>query len=545
MKNSTLARLTYWLVALLFPLLAMAQTPTPAPDLAANNTVAVTTLNPALPTIFIAGDSTAQMHTDLPVQGWGVPFADYFNPAKVNIANRARGGRSSRTFITEGHWDNLLAEVKSGDYVLIQFGHNDGGAINEEPPGSTRPLRARGTLPGLGEESQEIDNAVTKKHEVVHTFGWYLRKMIADTKAKGATPVIMSPTARNIWENGKVERGMGSYRPWCLAIAKAAGIQYIDLARIVADKYQAFGPEKVKEYFGNDHTHNIVIGADLNAASVVAGLKGIRKGPYEALLSEKGVAIEADRFGWLNLPEPADTKLPSIFLIGDSTVRNGGGDGEGGQWGWGDYLSEHFDPAKVNIVNRAIGGLTGRTFLNQGHWERALMLVKSGDYLLMQFGTNDGGPINDNSRARGSLKGVGEETEEIDNLLTKQHEIVHTNGWYLRKFVREAKAAGVTPIICSLVPRKIWENGRIKRATELVGWQKQVAQEEGVPFIDLNELVAARYDELGEKKTDALFADEHTHTSLEGAKVNATIVAQALRQLPGDPLKPLSKVTAP
>ena len=135
-------------------------------------------LNPALPTLFIAGDSTAaRAGGNAPNQGWGVPFADYFDTTKINLANRARGGRSSRTFITEGWWERLLAEVKPGDFVLIQFGHNDNGGINEEPPGSKFPLRARGTIPGLGGESQEIDNVVTKKHEVVHTFGWYMRRM--------------------------------------------------------------------------------------------------------------------------------------------------------------------------------------------------------------------------------------------------------------------------------------------------------------------------------------------------------------------------------
>ena len=71
--------------------------------------------------------------------------------------------------------------MKAGDFVLIQFGHNDGGPINDSS-------RARGSLPGLGEETQEIDNQVTGKHEVVHTFGWYMRKFIADTRAKGRRP---------------------------------------------------------------------------------------------------------------------------------------------------------------------------------------------------------------------------------------------------------------------------------------------------------------------------------------------------------------------
>ena len=533
-------RLLFRLVVLFLPLSLFAQSPAPAQDLAANPAATINALNPSLPTLFIAGDSTAAKNNGEPVQGWGVPFADYFDASKVNIANRARGGRSSRTVVSEGLWDQLLAEVKAGDYVLIQFGHNDGGAINEEPPGSKRPLRARGSLPGLGDESQEIENVLTKKHETVHTFGWYIRKMIADVKAKGATPLILSLTARDIWKDGKIERGSGNSRAWDRELAKNASVDFVDLSRIVADKFQSFGIEKTREFFSPDHTHPNVAGADFQAECVVAGLKGLRKGPFTALLSAKGTSVEADHIGWLNLPEPANAALPSIVLIGDSTVRNGRGDGSDGQWGWGDSLGNFFDPTKVNIVNRAVGGLSSRTFLTQGHWERALMLIKPGDVVVMQFGHNDSSALNDNSRARGTIKGVGEETEAIDNLLTKQHEVVHSYGWYLRKFIREAKAAGATPIVCSPIPRKTWENGKVARASESYGgWARQVALQENVGFVDLNELVAHRYDVLGEAKVEPLFADKNTHTSKAGANLNAEIVTAGLRALPSAPLDSL------
>jgi lysophospholipase L1-like esterase len=172
--------------------------------LAAGHALAQNRAPETLPTTFIAGDSTAAAGAGERQQGWGVPFGAYFDPAKVNIVNLARGGRSSRTFITEGLWDQLIARVKPGDTVLIQFGHNDGGPINDEPP---PPLRARGSLPGLGDETREIDNVLTKQHEVVHTFGWYMRKMIADVKAKKASPIVLSLTVRNRWADKRIERG--------------------------------------------------------------------------------------------------------------------------------------------------------------------------------------------------------------------------------------------------------------------------------------------------------------------------------------------------
>ena len=510
----------------------------PAPDLAVNAAADKTALNPALPTLFVAGDSTAARNNGDPIQGWAVPFADYFDPAKINVVNRARGGRSSRTYITEGLWDQLLADVKAGDTVLIQFGHNDASPVNEDATVPREKWRSRGSLPSLGEETREIDNIVTGKHEVIHTFGWYVRKMIADVKAKGATPIILSLTVRDIWKDGKIERGSGSFRRWDRELAEQAGLAFIDVTRIVADQYQALGADKVHALYGPDHTHPNVVGADLHATAVVAGLKGIRKGPFKDWLSAKGQAVEADSTGWLNLPEPADPKLPSIVLVGDSLVRNGRGDGEGGQWGWGDYLGDHFDPAKINVVNRAVGGLSSRTYLTQGHWEHALTLIKPGDFVVIQLGHNDSSALNDDKRARGTIKGTGEETEEIDNILTKRHEVVHSYGWYIRKYVREARAAGATPIVCSLTPRKTWADGKIVRSgpDSYGGWARQVAEQGKAAFIDVNDLVATRYESLGPGKVDPLFGDPNLHTSLAGAKVNAGIVAAALRTLPGDPL---------
>jgi lysophospholipase L1-like esterase len=512
---------------------------TPAPDLTRNPSARAQTIHPTLPTLFVAGDSTAARGSGEAQQGWAVPFADYFDPAKANVINRARGGRSSRTFMTEGLWDQLLADVKAGDIVLIQFGHNDGGAINDAS-------RARGSIRGLGEETQEIDNLLTKKHEVVHTFGWYMRKMIADTQAKGATPIVLSLTVRNIWKDGRVERGSGRYSSWAAEIAKTAGVPFVNVTDLVADKYDAMGEDQVKALYPRDHTHFNAMAADLHAATVVSGLKGLRPNPVRSLLSAKGEAVEADRLAWLNLPRPSNPALPSLFLIGDSTVRNGRGDGANGQWGWGDYLSPLCDREKINLVNCAVGGLSSRNYLTQGHWDRVLAMLKKGDFVIMQFGHNDNGPLNDTSRARGTIKGIGEESQDIDNLMTKQHEVVHSYGWYLREFIADTRARGATPIVCSLVPRKTWKDGKIVRSKDsYAGWAGQVAQAEGVAFVDLNELIAGRYDDLGPDQVNSLFADERTHTTAAGAELNAQCVIAGLKALKDNPLAPYLRAEKP
>lgn len=239
----------------------------------------------------------------------------------------------------------------------------------------------------------------------------------------------------------------------------------------------------------------------------------------------------------LNLPVPANPKLPTLWLVGDSTVRNGHGDGAQGQWGWGEPLVTFFNPAKINVVNRAIGGRSSRSYINDGQWALTLGMIRAGDTVLFQWGHNDGGDPADPARARASLPGVGAETREIDNPVTKKHEVVHTFGFYLREYVEQTKAAGATPVICSLIPRKGFTAGKANRnRKDYAGWAEEVAAAEHIGFIDLNEMIAAQYDVLGPERVEPLFADPHTHTSLAGAEINAATVVRGLKGLAKDPV---------
>ncbi|HWI57662.1 MAG TPA: rhamnogalacturonan acetylesterase [Bacillota bacterium] len=218
---------------------------------------------------------------------------------------------------------------------------------------------------------------------------------------------------------------------------------------------------------------------------------------------------------------------PTVFLIGDSTVRNR----TRGQLGWGDPIADWFDPSRISVTNRALGGRSSRTFLTEGLWDKVLAELKPGDFVLMQFGHNDGGGLDD-SKARASLKGGGDESRVVTNKVSGKVETVHTYGWYLRKYIADAKAKGATPIVLSLVPRKIWKDGKVARGSnDYAKWAADAAKAEGVAFVDLNDIVAGHYEQLGQEKVNALFADDHTHTSPEGAKLNAQCVVEGLRRL--------------
>jgi lysophospholipase L1-like esterase len=268
------------------PVSATAQEPEAAP-------ATMVPTNPALPTIWIVGDSTASFHTDemhegeAAAQGWGPYFSPYFDLSKVNVMNVARGGRSTRTYRSEGTWDKVLAEVKKNDIVLIQMGQNDVFAINDDS-------RARGTIPGTGDESQEIDNMLTKKHETVHTFGWYLRQYIRETKAKGAVPIVLSLTPRDKWIGGRLERGTPGYREWGATVAQQEHTDFVDMTEIIAEVYDRMEPANVAAlYHAKEPVHADYAGAALNAKLTVSGLKALRDAPVTNYLSAKGKAVPA------------------------------------------------------------------------------------------------------------------------------------------------------------------------------------------------------------------------------------------------------------
>ncbi len=242
-----------------------------------------TKANRSLPTLYLVGDSTMKVGTK-GQRGWGEELAPYFNLEKINVVNQAIGGRSSRTFQTEGRWDAVVAQLQKGDFVILQFGHNDGGAINDN-------FRARASIKGTGEETQEIDNMLTKKHEVVHTYGWYMRKYANDVRAKGATPIILSLVPRNTFKDGKVARSSESYGKWAREAAEATKTAFIDHNEIIAREMEKIGPEKAAPLFADGKLHASPAGAQFNARCAVAGLKGLPGKPLEPYFSPAAVDI--------------------------------------------------------------------------------------------------------------------------------------------------------------------------------------------------------------------------------------------------------------
>lgn len=237
------------------------------------------------PCVFFTGDSTVKNfdNEDDGMWGWASQASTIFDESRITLINAARAGRSTRSFIREGLWDRVYKSLRPGDFVTIQFGHNDICPITD--------AKARGVIPGA-KDTLHVFKMDDGTYEVVYSFGWYLKKMIDDTREKGATPILVSLTPRNEWPNGRIERRDDSYGKWYREVVEEMGVEFIDMHNISADALDKMFAvkklpknkekaklkvERIKQkagvYFKKDHTHASKIGAQLNAQSFAKGLR--------------------------------------------------------------------------------------------------------------------------------------------------------------------------------------------------------------------------------------------------------------------------------
>ncbi|MBP9984332.1 MAG: rhamnogalacturonan acetylesterase [Prevotella sp.] len=223
------------------------------------------------PVVWFTGDSTVK-NTDKDKNGmWGLGSQAYtvFDKNKITCYNAAQAGRSTRTYLNEGRWDKVYNALQPGDYVFIQFGHNDIGGINTD--------KERGVIPGASDTCHVYKSAKDGTYELVYSFGWYLKKFIDDVREKGATPILVSLTPRNEWSNGKIERRNDTYGKWYRDVVSQTGVEFVDLHNIMADYLDKKCGCKAKadKYYNHDHTHSSLLGAKTNAHNIAIGLKAI------------------------------------------------------------------------------------------------------------------------------------------------------------------------------------------------------------------------------------------------------------------------------
>jgi lysophospholipase L1-like esterase len=211
------------------------------------------------PRVFLAGDSTmADKPLDLPERGWGMVLPTFFKDPSI-VHNHAVNGRSTRSFIDEGRWQALIDQVRDGDFVIIQFGHND--EKTEDPKRGTDP---KTTFP---------DN---------------LRRFVREVRARRATPVLATPVCRRKFDAaGKLTPTHGEYPDAVRRVAAEEHVPLLELERATAAWLQEAGDEGSKRFFmwiepgkypklpdgKQDDTHFVEAGAMRVAAMAVAAMR--------------------------------------------------------------------------------------------------------------------------------------------------------------------------------------------------------------------------------------------------------------------------------
>lgn len=523
------------------------------------------------PVLFLVGNSTMRNGTrgdgSNGQWGWGAFVAKYFDPISITVENQALGGMSTRTFYTD-LWPALRQALRPGDWVIVSIGHNDNGEFFDQ-------RRARAVIPGVDPDTCYVGfNQRTNRLDTVYSYGNYLRRYIGDIRAKGANPILMSLTPRNAYDEKTGKTVRKPQTEWAAYVAATEGVPFVDLNERSGQKLDQYSKWKVDYHFLGDKIHTSKFGAEMNAHSAAEGLwessnpmlkplqammKGVERDTYD---NPHGTDAKHGTHGTDGTegPEPqhAATK-PTVFFTGDSTVKNADKD-EDGMWGWASQAQTVFDETKINLVNAARAGRSTRSFIREGLWEKVYNSLKPGDFVTIQFGHNDICPITD-QKARGVIPGAAD-TMHVYKLDNGTYEVVYSFGWYLKKMIDDTREKGATPILLSLTPRNEWPGGRVERRDDSYGrWYRQVVEETGVEFVDVHNISAdfldkefavrqlpddkqkakAKVENLKQKAGDKYFKQDHTHTSMAGARMNARSFAKGLRDNGSELAKYLKK----
>ena len=491
------------------------------------------------PVLFLVGNSTMRNGTlgngNNGQWGWGYYASHYFDAAKITVENQALGGMSTRTFYTD-LWPAVREALEPGDWVIISIGHNDNGEFFDAK-------RARAVIPGVDEDTCYVGfNHRTQRQDTVYSYGHYLRCYIRESRARGANPILMSLTPRDAFDDkGRIVRKPQT--EWAAYIAAVEGVPFVDLNEISGQKLDSYSRWKEQYHFLGDHIHTSKFGAEMNARSAAEGLFYSHNPQLATLQSMmQNVALPQK-------PVKREPGKPVVFFTGDSTVKNAD-KADNGMWGWASQAQTVFDENKITLFNAARAGRSTRSFLREGLWDEVYNSLQPGDFVTIQFGHNDICPITD-VKARGVIPGT-QDTLHVFRMDNGQYEVVYSFGWYLRKFIDDVREKGATPILVSLTPRNEWPDGKIERRDDSYGkWYREVVAETGVEFVDMHNISAdfldkkyavgslpadkekakAKIAELKKKAGNRYFKQDHTHTSKQGAQMNARSFADGLRRV--------------
>lgn len=484
--------------------------------------------------IYLVGDSTVcqygddSKNYDVQRAGWGEKLGYYFGD-HVKVENLALSGRSARSFTYEKNYQILKDSIQAGDYLFIQFGHND---AKEDDLTATETSK-------LYKHSSPVQDET-----VEGSYRYYLTQYYINlAKEKGAIPVLVTPIVRRKFIDNKVSdshysavkgEDTVSYDDAVRALAKKLNVALIDLNTATTDLYNTIGEEvsiSMHAFYNAskgskvDNTHLNDYGANIVAGLVVDGIKA-------SDLALKNEIIEQN------------TSIPTIYLVGDSTVCNYGDDTKNyrvERSGWGENLNNYFNENEVNVINLALSGRSSRSFTYEDQYKALQENLKAGDYLFIQFGHNDEKEDDltstETSKCYRHTSPIGDETVEGS----------FANVLYVN-YIKLAEEKGAIPVLITPIVRRSYnEEGTIKEShysalesEKAISYNEVIrtlAHKLDITLIDLNEKTATLYNTLGKDGTVYLHAIynegkgikvDNTHLSDFGSNIVAKMVAEGI-----------------
>jgi len=457
-------------------------------------------------TLWVAGDSTVANGGSSCPYGWGRDFASNFN-SNVSVQNLAVAGRSVRTWlydvkstlgsdgecalttdssgkpVLQDRWQTMLSGMKRGDYLFIQFGINDGATTCPRRVGSTAFM----------DEYQMMAEAA---------------------RARGATPIFVTPVSalRCSGSTAVASRGFLSETN---NLGARLNVPVIDLHQrsirlynqrgfcpVAGGDVSASTGGAVGAFFCDDHTHFDLGGAKDIGSLVVQGLRDLNSPLAQHLKTNTSETV-------------------NVYLAGDSIVQSyADTSSTTDQAGWGQMLQQQYK-SNVIIHNHAIGGRTARRFIEEGRLNTIWGEAKRGDYLLVQFGTNDA-----NKTATYTING-----QTVPYYLEPGTDFKR----YLSQYVTGARARGINLAFVTPTPRNsaycTGSNGTAAWAQAM----REFAAAEAIPLIDLNQKTVKHLTAIcPAPKPENFFLGrsdgtvDGTHFQENGARILARFVADGV-----------------
>lgn len=373
------------------------------------------------PVIFYIGDSTTRNGTagdggnGKGEWGWAFFSQMWFDPNEVVCENHALGGMSSRSFYRD-RWADVKEGIRPGDYVVIGFGHNDGG----------KNWDTRSAISGTSSTATKEVTNTNGDRETVYSFGQYLRFFVDETIALGATPILCSMTSRGMGEGSTTPSLNHSQRIWTKEIAEEKGVSFIDLGQKAYDHYLGYGAWKVAQFFSGSYggLHTNLRGAWENAW-------------YHAL------CIYEDAYNPLHnmVLDPTQPKLDINRVDGQPYTFVVGGGGE----------------------------TSARDCFRSGDWHLVYNSIEAGDIVKMKFGASELSTMV-KDKELGCVQSADDELQRVSSTTTGRHEQVGSYGWYIHYFSNDVLEKGGIPVIVTAY----------NAPTEVRKWNVAIAERLGI-----------------------------------------------------------------